>query len=80
MKKVFPFSFFGKNLKSVILSTLIYTLIFVAVAIVVGCIKSSGTFGIFLNLIRQFTLLYSASGIVIAILNACNLLDKKWFE
>ena len=80
MKKVFPLSFFGKNLKSVILSTLLYTLIFVAVAVVVGCIKSSGTLSIILNLLRQFTMLYSASGIVIAILNACNLLDKKWFE
>ncbi len=80
MKKFFPLSFFGGNLKSVILSTLLYTLIFVAVAIVVGCIKSSGTLDIILNLIRQFTMLYSASGIIIAILNACNLLDKKWFE
>ncbi|MBE6679412.1 MAG: hypothetical protein E7598_02695 [Ruminococcaceae bacterium] len=80
MKKVFPLSFFGKNLKSVILSTLLYTLIFVVVAIIIGCIPASGTLGIVLNLLRQFTLLYSASGIVIAILNACNLLDKKWFE
>jgi len=80
MKKVFSLSFFGKNLKSVILSALLYTLIFVVVAIVVGCIKSNGTLSIILNLIRQFTVLYSASGIVIAVLNACDLLDKKWFE
>ena len=79
MKKVFPFSFIGKNLKSVILGSLIYTLIFVAVAIVVGCIQHGEMLGIALNLFRQFTLLYCASGIVIAILNACNLLEKKWF-
>ncbi|MBQ4151222.1 MAG: hypothetical protein IJC81_05420 [Clostridia bacterium] len=74
MKKFFPLSFFGKNLKSVILSTLIYTLIIVAVAIIVGCINLSETLGIVVNIIRQFILLYSASGIVIAVLNACDLL------
>ena len=80
MRKVFSPSFFGKNLKSVILSALVYALIFVAVAIVVGCIPHNGTLGIILNIVRQFTLLYSASGIVIAVLHACDLLDKKWFE
>ena len=80
MRKVFPLSFKGKNLKAVILSTLIYTLIFVAVAVIVGCFNLSGTLGIIINILRQLTLLYCVSGIVVAILNACDLLDKKWFN
>ena len=80
MKKIFPLSFLGKNLKSVILSTFFYTLIFVAVSIAVGCIKSEGNLAIVLNLFRQFTMLYTASGIVIAVLGACDLLDKGIFR
>ena len=80
MRKVFPLSFKGKNLKAVILRTLIYTLIFVAVAVIVGCFNLSGTLGIIINILRQLTLLYCVSGIVVAILNACDLLDKKWFN
>ena len=74
MRKVFPLSFKGKNLKAVILSTLIYTLIFVAVAVIVGCFNLSGTLGIIINILRQLTLLYCVSGIVVAILNACDFL------
>ncbi|MBQ4556943.1 MAG: hypothetical protein IJA60_04780 [Clostridia bacterium] len=77
MRKVFPLSFKGKNFKAVILSTLIYTLIFFVVAVVMGCFDWSGTLGIVINIIKQLVLLYSASGIVIAILNACELLEKK---
>ena len=80
MRKVFPLSFKGKSLKAVVLSTLIYTLITVAVSVVVGCIPLSGTLGIVVNIIRQIVLLYCVSGIAVAILNACDLLDKKWFE
>ena len=35
MRKIFPFSFFGKNFKSVILSSVVYTLFIVAAAIIV---------------------------------------------
>ena len=80
MKKVFPLSFFGKNLKSVILSALLYSLIFVATSIVVGSINGGEKITIALNLLRQFVMLYTASGIVVAVLNAVNLLDRKWFE
>ncbi|MBQ8837300.1 MAG: hypothetical protein IJ002_07335 [Clostridia bacterium] len=81
MHKVFPLSFKGKNLKAVILSTLIYTLIFFAVAAVVGCLNIAfdlaGTLGIIINVARQLVLLYCAAGIVVAVLNACDLLEKK---
>ncbi len=80
MKKIFPLSFKGKNLKAVILSTLYYSLIVVAVSLVAGFLGLSGTLGIIVNLIRQAVLLYCVSGIVVAVLNACELLDKKWFE
>ena len=86
MRKIFPFSFKGKNFKAVILSSLIYALIFAAAATVASClvlfgvIKSNSTLAIVINVIRQIVLLYCASGIVIAVLNACNLLDRKWFE
>ena len=76
MRKVFPLSFKGKNLKSVILSTLIYTLITVAVSLVVGLISLSGTIGIVVNIIRQIVLLYCVSGIVVAVLNACDFLSE----
>ncbi|MBR5538866.1 MAG: hypothetical protein IKU61_03105 [Clostridia bacterium] len=76
MRKVFPLSFKGKNLKSVILSTLIYTLITIAVSLIVGCISLSGTFGIVINIIRQIILLYCVSGIAVAVLNACDALSN----
>ncbi len=80
MRRVFPLSFKGKNLKSVILSTLIYTLVVVAVSLVVGCIPLSGTLGIIINIARQLVLLYCVSGIAVAVLNSCDLLNKKWFD
>ncbi len=80
MKKVFPLSFFGKNLKSVIVSTLIYTFIIILLKVLLSCFTIGGAFGIIVNVIFQFIRLYCVSGIVIAVLNACSLLDKKWFE
>ena len=80
MKKVFSLSFKGKNLKAVILSTLYYSLIVVAVSLAAVFLGLSGTLGIIVNILRQITLLYCVSGIVVAVLNACELLDKKWFE
>ena len=80
MKKIFPLSFKGKNLRSVILSTVYYTLIVVAVSLAAGLLHLSGTLGIIVNIVRQAVLLYCVSGIAVAVLNACDLLDKKWFE
>ena len=74
MRKVFPLSFEGKNLKAVILSTLIYTLIVIAVSLVVGMFDIPKPFSIVVNILRQIILLYCVSGIVVAILNACDLL------
>ena len=80
MRKVFPLSFKGKNLKAVILSTLIYTLIVVAAAVVVMITRFftlPSALATAINIIRQLVLLYCASGVVISILNACDLLEKK---
>ena len=83
MRKVFPFSFKGKNFKAVIFSTLIYTLFIVLSAVLVSLLHfiklPEAVYTVF-HIIRQIVLLYSASGIVVAILNACDLLDRKWFE
>ena len=46
MRKVFPLSFKGKNLKAVILSTLIYTLIVIAVAVTVGLFEKKNSLAI----------------------------------
>ena len=80
MRKIFPISVLGKNFKSVILSTLIYTLITLSVSIVIGCFSIGGILGIVINVFRQAVLLYCVSGIVVAVLSACDLLDRKWFE
>ncbi len=80
MRKFFPLSFFGKNFKSVILSTFIYALFIVAVAVAVFVLHffalPDAVYAM-TNVLRQLILLYSASGIVIAVLNACDLLDNK---
>ncbi len=83
MRKIFPFSFFGKKFGSVILSSVIYTLFIVAAAVIVFVTKFFSlpeAIHTAINLARQFVLLYSAGGIIVAVLNACELLDKKWFE
>ena len=80
MRKFFPLSFKGKTFRAVILSALFYTLITVTVSVIVGCLGLRGVLGIAVNIVRQAILLYCISGIVIAVLNACDLLDKKWFE
>ena len=80
MNKFFPLSFFGKNFKSVILSTLIYALFIVVAAVAVFALHFFTLPDLvytLINILRQFVLLYSASGIVIAVLNACDLLDNK---
>ena len=80
MRKVFPLSFFSKNFKSVILSAIIYSLFIVAAAVVVFLLHffalPDAVYTV-TNILRQLVLLYSASGIVIAVLNACDLLDNK---
>ena len=80
MRKVFPLSFKGKSFLAVILSTLYYTLIVVAASVIAGVLPFSGILGIIINILRQTVLLYCVSGIVVAVLNACDLLDKKWFN
>ena len=83
MRKIFPFSFFGKNFKSVILSSVIYTLFIVAAAIIVFVTRFFSlpdSLYTAINVARQIVLLWSASGIVVSVLNACELLDRKWFE
>ena len=77
MRKFFPLSFKGKNLKAVILSTLIYTLIVVAVSILVGLCDLPSGVSIAVNILKQIVLLYCISGIVVSILNACDLLGKN---
>ena len=80
MNKFFPLSFFGKNFKSVILSTLIYALFIVVAAVAVFALHFFTLPDLvytLINILRQFVLLYSASGIVIAVLNACDLLENK---
>ncbi|MBQ4599923.1 MAG: hypothetical protein IJB19_08425 [Clostridia bacterium] len=77
MRKFFPLSFKGKNLKAVILSTLIYTLIVVAVSILVGLFDLPSGVSIAVNILKQIVLLYCIGGIVVSILNACDLLGKN---
>ena len=73
MRKVFPLSFKGKKLKAVILSTLIYTLIVVAVSVVIGLFELPGAVGIAVNILKQLVLLYCVSGIVISVLHAADI-------
>ena len=80
MRKVFPLSFLGKSFKSVILSAVFYALFIVAAAVVMFVLRFFALPDVVFtvtNILRQFVLLYSASGIVIAVLNACELLDNK---
>ena len=73
MRKVFPLSFKGKNLKAVILSTLIYTLIVIAVAVTVGLFDLPAAIGIAVNILKQLVLLYCVSGIVVSVLHAADI-------
>ncbi len=73
MRKVFPLSFKGKKLKAVILSTLIYTLIVVAVSVVIGLFELPVAVGIAVNILKQLVLLYCVSGIVVSVLHAADI-------
>ena len=73
MRKVFPLSFKGKKLKAVILSTLIYTLIVIAVSVLLGMFEISGTVGIAVNILKQVVLLYCVSGIAVSVLHAADI-------
>ncbi len=73
MQKVFPLSFLGKNLKAVILSTLIYTLIVIAVSVVIGMFEIPGAVGIAVNILKQIVLLYCVSGIAVSVLHAADI-------
>ena len=74
MRKFFPLSFKGKNLKAVILSTLIYTLIVVAVSILIGLFDLPSGVSIAVNILKQLVLLYCSGGIVVAILHAADII------
>ena len=77
MRKFFPLSFKGKNFKSVLCSSLFYTLITLAFWIITSLFAYPEILGIVINLLRQFVLLYCVAGIVVSILYACDLLQKK---
>ncbi len=74
MRKFFPLSYKGKNLKAVILSTLIYTLIVVAVSIVFGLFDLPSGIGIAVNILKQLVLLYCIGGIIVSIFHAVDIL------
>ncbi len=73
MRKVFPLSFKGKGFKAVILSTLIYTLIVLAVSILIGIFDLPSGIGIAINILKQIVLLYCVSGIVVSVLHAADI-------
>ncbi len=81
MKKVFPLSFRGKNLKSVVVSTLLYTLIALFVSFAVFAmlwnVSLASAVSIALNIFKQFVILYCVCGIVVAVLYAANCLGQK---
>ncbi|MBQ7660422.1 MAG: hypothetical protein IJS44_00015 [Clostridia bacterium] len=75
MRKIFPFSFKGKNLKSVIFAAFLYTFIVVVVNFLFSFLSplfNSSYHGLSttMNLIRQFLLLWAVGGIVVSILYA----------
>ena len=73
MRKVFPLSFKGKNLKAVILSTLIYTLIVIALSVILGLFAFPEVVSIAVNILKQIVLLYCVSGIVVSVLHAADI-------
>ncbi len=73
MRKIFPLSFKGKNLKAVILSALMYTLIVLAVSILIGVFHLPSGVSIAVNILKQIVLLYSVSGIVVSVLHAADI-------
>ncbi len=81
MRKVFPLSFREKNLKSVLVSTLLYTLIALvysfAVFAILWNIPVDSAVSITLNVIKQFVILYCVCGTVVAVLHAAGCLDQK---
>ena len=72
MRKIFPFSFSGRNMRSVICSTLIYTLIFIFFAIIAFIFKIAAPDAVYtvVNIIRQAALLYCVGGVIAAVLYA----------
>ena len=73
MRKVFPLSFKGKSFKAMIFSTLIYTLVVVALSLVIGFFSLPAGVGIAINLLKQIVLLYCVSGIVVSVLHAADI-------
>ena len=73
MRKIFPLSFKGKSLKAVILSTLIYTLIVLAISLVIGVFHLPSVVSIAVNILKQVVLLYCIGGIVVSVLHAADI-------
>jgi len=74
MRKVFPLSFKGKKLKAVIFSTLIYTLIVIAISVILGLFEFPAGVDIAVNILQKIVLLYCVSGIVVSVLHAADIL------
>ncbi|MBQ9428720.1 MAG: hypothetical protein IJU41_04155 [Clostridia bacterium] len=77
MRKVFPFSFRGKNLKSVIFAAVLYTFIVVGVDLLFFFLSplffsSFPRLSTAMNLFRQFLLLWAVAGIAVSVLYAAD--------
>ena len=75
MRRVFPLSFKGKDLKAVIRSSLIYTLIAVLLSVVLGVFSLPQAVGIAVNIFKQIVLLYCVGGIVVSVLHAADIME-----
>ena len=81
MRGFFALSFLGKNLKCVILESLLYALIMVAARVLISLLAGIASLpeaaGIALNLVWQVVRLYCFAGIAVAVLYATDSLKKK---
>ena len=68
LKKYFPFSFRGTDVKSFIISLIIYVVIDIVAGFVIGLLAKIPLLGIIFSLLGSLVGLYGLVGIVLAIL------------
>ena len=81
MRTFFALSFKGKSLKCVILESLFYALILVAVRVLTSLLLGIGSLpeaaSVAINLVWQIVRLYCFAGVAVAVLYATDCLEKK---
>lgn len=75
VKKFFPLSFRGKELKDLIISIIIYVVAEAIIGVVLGILGAIPVVGIITGILGTLVGLYVLAGIVLAILNFCKVID-----